>query len=302
MQIISLRRQLFCAFLLFLPPGVNAIHSFVRLAMIVSTKERILSALSLFVAGILMFSAGAFNSHNAFSAAIKAQANFTQVEIDMISSAGGLGFTVAPVAGVLVDKFAQKYTLLVAMFCNGLGYGVSLGVMARVLPPSFPLLFGALLFCAAGTMFTYMTSLLTVTRNIPQAYRGMAVSVALVLFSGSASVFAAMYGLHFGVPIAQPEQQDVFGMLVIMATIAMLGDALGIVFLRFTSVLPCRLMESSSSASRFEVALAEYGAYSSELQADDEDDSEEVDTRGARDQETALRGSAVALDSPRPRE
>ncbi|KAL4229054.1 hypothetical protein ACF0H5_012092 [Mactra antiquata] len=158
-------------------------------------KITALKILGLVVGCLAKFVTGSMFVFNVYQDAIKDTFNYTQKEVELLSSMLNLGLGVGFLPGMFFDKFGPQWT-------SALGLLISVSAYLLVWSSTKSIEFYAnkawlmaiyFLLCGFGSVFTYMVALNTNVINFGQKHTGKIVGFLNAFFAGSPSLYSVVY-------------------------------------------------------------------------------------------------------------
>ncbi|KAL3836733.1 hypothetical protein ACJMK2_022152 [Sinanodonta woodiana] len=197
------------------------------------TRQTVLKFIGLGIGCLAKFVTGSLFTFNVYQDAIKETFNYTQKEVEVMSSMLNIGLGIGFLPGMLYDRFGPQWTS---------GAGLLVSVSAYILlwstTKSVPfysnnswLMAIYFFFCGLGSVFTYMVALNTNVINFHDRHTGKVVGLLNAFFAGSPSIFATIFYAFFG-SATDVEHQNLAGFMLLFAISFGGADILCIIFLR----------------------------------------------------------------------
>ncbi|ESP02784.1 hypothetical protein LOTGIDRAFT_230330 [Lottia gigantea] len=154
-----------------------------------------LKYLGLVVGCIAKFTSGSLFVFSAYQNAIKETFNYTQTEVELLSSCLNLGLGTGFLPGMIFDKFGPHLTSGIGLIISGGSYFLiwSTTKSVKFYEPRSGLMAFYFYLAGFGSLFSYMAALNTNAINFPAKHRGKVISLLNAFFTGSPSVFVSIY-------------------------------------------------------------------------------------------------------------
>ncbi|KAH3700824.1 hypothetical protein DPMN_075804 [Dreissena polymorpha] len=177
-------------------------------------KITILKFVGLLVGLLAKFTTGSIFVFSAYQDAIKYNFNYTQTEVELLSSMLNVGLGVGFIPGMFYDRFGPALT-------SGVGIVLSVPIYLLIWSTvKFTEFYSSrawlmslyFLMAGFGSVFTYMVALNTNVINFSDRHTGKIIGLLNAFFAGSPSVFATVFYRFFTSGVStDPANQDFAG-------------------------------------------------------------------------------------------
>nr|XP_022335436.1 probable transporter MCH1 [Crassostrea virginica] len=192
-------------------------------------------SLAVFVGFLSMITSGSTYSFGAFTNAVKSHFNYTQTEVEFLSSMPNIGISFAFPAGIIIEKFGPRWSTLGGAVFSSLGYGLLYSTTFQQQFYHTRAWLQCVYFFVAGfgATFFYMTPLAINMGNYHPKHRGKVVGVMDASFSAGPAIFAAIYGTMFVKGhVTDEENQDLRGFYLLNIICSVAVGALALIFIK----------------------------------------------------------------------
>ncbi|KAK3605951.1 hypothetical protein CHS0354_019628 [Potamilus streckersoni] len=199
------------------------------------TRHTVLKFIGLAIGCLAKFVTGSLFTFNVYQDAIKETFNYTQKEVEVMSSMLNIGLGIGFLPGMLYDRFGPQWTsgagLLVSVSAYILLWSTSTTKCVAFYRSNSWLMAIYFFFCGLGSVFTYMVALNTNVINFHDRHTGKVVGLLNAFFAGSPSIFATIFYAFFG-SATDVENQNLGGFMLLFAGCFGVADILCVIFLR----------------------------------------------------------------------
>lgn len=199
------------------------------------SKLQLMKILGLAIGCAAKFTTGSLFVFNVYQDDIKNMFNYTQKEVELMSSMLNLGLGVGFLPGMFYDKFGPQWASTVGLLISVTAYILIWSTSQTVLFYSQNSWLMSIYFfiCGLGSVFTYMVALNTNVINFEKKDTGKIVGLLNAFFAGSPSVFASIYYKLFRKDNGNyGSHHDFPGLMILFAVSFAVVDLLCIIFLR----------------------------------------------------------------------
>ncbi|KAK6182568.1 hypothetical protein SNE40_010222 [Patella caerulea] len=220
---------------------------------------QILKYLGLVVGCVAKFTSGSLFVFNAYQNAIKSMYNYTQSEVELLSSALNLGLGTGFLPGMLYDRFGPFWTSGSGLLVSGIAYFLIWSTTKSVdfYKTRSGLVAVYFYFAGFGSLFSYMSALNTNVVNFPAEHRGKVIGLLNACFTGSPSIFALLYYHVFSTgDYNRVENQDFSGFMLFFAILFVVMNLLCMLFLHDLSKLKSKELVISNSIDENSVQVS----------------------------------------------
>ncbi|KAH3704436.1 uncharacterized protein LOC127860954 [Dreissena polymorpha] len=194
-----------------------------------------LKLLCLFIGCLAKFTTGSLFVFNVYQNAIKDTFNYTQQEVELMSSMLNMGLGIGFLPGMFFDRFGPQLTSFVGLLVSVSAYMLIWSTTRYVHFYSSNAWLMAIYFfiCGLGSVFTYMVALNTNVINFNPKYSGMIVGILNAFFAGSPSIYATIYyNVFTHGDSTVTSNQDYPGFMLMFAISFAVVDILCIIFMK----------------------------------------------------------------------
>lgn len=198
-------------------------------------KLTALKILGLVIGCAAKFTTGSLFVFSVYQDALKDTFNYTQKEVELLSSMLNFGLGVGFLPGMFYDHFGPQWTSVVGLFVSVSSYLLIWSSTKAVSFYSSKAWLMSIYFfiCGLGSIFTYMVALNTNIINFDKKDTGKIVGLLNAFFAGSPSVFAALYYHVFSHgDTTDVSNQDFPGFMLLFAISFAIVDILSILFVK----------------------------------------------------------------------
>ncbi|XP_061188394.1 uncharacterized protein LOC133196538 [Saccostrea echinata] len=199
------------------------------------TRRDIERILAVFIGFLSMITSGSTYAFGAFTNAVKAHFNYTQSEVEFLSSMPNIGISFAFPAGIIIERYGPRLSTLLGAVFSSLGYALLYSTtLQQTFYRSKAWLQCVYFFIAGfGATFFYMTPLSINMGNFHPKHRGKIVGIMDASFSAGPAIFAAIYGTLFVQGhVTDEENQDLKGFYLLNIICALVVGALSLIFVK----------------------------------------------------------------------
>ncbi|KJE88425.1 hypothetical protein CAOG_00083 [Capsaspora owczarzaki ATCC 30864] len=163
-----------------------------------STRVTVLRWVSLLAGFAIMVMSGTLYGISAYSPEIKSRLNYTEPDINLITSIADVGLYVSIPAGLVYDRFGFRVAASIGAVMIGLGYLLMYIAVWQDLAPSKAPLMGAILaLVGQGGIFGVIAAMAANERNYRPRDKGKVAGFLFAGFGSSAAIFSAVYKLAY---------------------------------------------------------------------------------------------------------
>jgi len=153
--------------------------------------------------------------------------NFTQTQVNIISSVGDFGMYVgATPVGKLYDSAGPQLTFFVSSFCLFGGYSMMCAASQQFLGGNAIMVAIALMFCGLGSIAGFNAAFPTNVRNFEAKTRGKVTGVLISGFGSSAALVTQIYRFFYD------SRDDITGFLFLLSLLLGVLPLIGAIFVR----------------------------------------------------------------------
>jgi hypothetical protein len=153
----------------------------------------------LIYAVFMMLSNGSLYAFSSYSEALKSQMNYSQFDVNLLSSIGNFGNCFAQIAGIVYQTFGSHVTGVMALIVTDVSYLLFFLSVKGYITRNVIFMGFVFFFMGHGTSYSFINTLMTSVNNMDEKIHGTIVGLLVSIFAGVSMIFYAMiYEGFFG--------------------------------------------------------------------------------------------------------